>query len=868
MGSVQVTLPVGTALTNGALPQQPSPAGEVWALLKRKAWLILACTVVAIAAAIAYVVNATRVYEASTSLRIDVKEANLPEVFHTLSTGTEVVTEMEVLGSRTLVEDATRALSLQLRLVHPRGMTRASLIRDIRIGPNPKPGVYRLLRQPDGSRVIASRVVEKGPWALLGARWVLAGRTDTTGQVQLPDLAFTLTPAAIHVPEIEIVVRSFAQAVDDIVIDVSQANREGNVVTVRYRDTDRDLVWRVPNVIAQRFIERRQEGLEAEAGSTVKFLRTQIDTLSHQLASAEDAFRRFRERQQVVNPQEEGTQQVSRLVTLQSERGSIDAERLALARTMAEVRASAAHLKPGEPSPYRRLLAFPTLLRNQTATELLHSLATAEDQRTGLLARRTLEDPDVKVLSARIAAIEDQLRGIVETYLDGLTNQVASYDSTLKQFGSQLSQVPGRELEYARLDRQTKVLEQMYTLLQTRLKEAEIAQASHDPSVLVIDAAIPPIDPVKPRRKLVLLAGFMGGLLAGVGLAFAREYLDRSVHTRADVSAVTGLPVMGLIPRIEGSRNGVTLISEVKRIPARTASRPVRSRTVPEWKPPDPSPPVRGGWSLWPTPEAPPPPPRRVEPAAEAEPEPEPAGEPTGVPASIQLLLPVAGSPAVEAYGTLQTNLAFAREDRPVRTVVFTSPLPGDGKTTSAVNFAVSLAQRGQRVLLADGDLRRGLIHKIFETEREPGLADVLTGDAAWRNVIRAVDVGGGRALHFMPSGTPPAIPSATLQSDMLHALLVGLAEHYDAIVIDSPPINVVADAALLGVHADGVVIVARAGVTESAALGYAMEQLRRVHAPVLGVVLNDIDFRRDAAYDRAYQYYSYRQYHGATEGV
>jgi capsular exopolysaccharide synthesis family protein len=219
------------------------------------------------------------------------------------------------------------------------------------------------------------------------------------------------------------------------------------------------------------------------------------------------------------------------------------------------------------------------------------------------------------------------------------------------------------------------------------------------------------------------------------------------------------------------------------------------------------------------------------------------------------------GTAIAEAYGSLQTNLLYSQAGRPVRVVVFTSAEPGEGKTTSVVNLALSLTHRGSQVLLIDADLRRGTVHTVFEQVREPGFADVLQGKVSFEKACRSIQVDEGGVLHFLTSGTLPSNPSGLLASPSVKSLLASLRDRYEMIIIDSPPVNMMTDAALLGSSADGVIVVARAGMTHSDALGFALEQLGHVGARVLGAVLNDIDFRRDVTYDAAYRYYNYGQY-------
>src|SRR5262249_16595204 len=199
-----------------------------------------------------------------------------------------------------------------------------------------------------------------------------------------------------------------------------------------------------------------------------------------------------------------------------------------------------------------------------------------------------------------------------------------------------------------------------------------------------------------------------------------------------------------------------------------------------------------------------------------------------------------------EALGMLQTNIAFSLPDAAAKTLVFTSPLPGDGKTTTVVNLALSLAQRGIRVLLIDADVRRGVVHSVFGVAREPGLADVLRGAGQFEQVRRSITVDERGMMDYLATGKFSPGDYGLVASDAMRDLLARAREQYDLVIVDTPPVNIITDAAILAANADGVILVARVGVTQAPALRYAVEQLRHVRAVVLGVVLNDIDLRRD----------------------
>ncbi|MGW8266731.1 MAG: polysaccharide biosynthesis tyrosine autokinase, partial [Longimicrobiales bacterium] len=213
--------------------------------------------------------------------------------------------------------------------------------------------------------------------------------------------------------------------------------------------------------------------------------------------------------------------------------------------------------------------------------------------------------------------------------------------------------------------------------------------------------------------------------------------------------------------------------------------------------------------------------------------------------------------PAAEAYRNLRMNLMFmSTADDPIRSVLFTSPGPSEGKSTTALNFSVMLAQQGHRVLLLDADLRRPALHKALDILREPGLTNLLVGNAELREVIRPNVLPN---LDFLPSGPFPPNPSELLNSKAMERLLEALKGKYGHIILDSPPILAVTDSSVLGVLSDGVVVVLRSGETEQKAAERSVDQLRRIGVRIFGAVLNEVaSSTPEESYYLQY-YYSYR---------
>lgn len=807
---------------SGRGPVDLDHLARLLAVARRHLRLVVGVVVVVCAAGVVYTMRATPVYESEASIRIEKERPTLPglEVLETFTDGTEIGTEMTELASRTLAEEVTRTTALQLRLVEPHRVARALLIAAPQVDPRAPESNYVLRRAEDGRFIVRDRERDR-----------VLGTVAVGERVELPGVSFTLKPAAAEHEELVLEVGEFGEVVKGLrkAFDIERAPREANIILIRYRDTDRGLVRDVPNALLNHFLARRLHVSQTEARSTVEFLTDQLVTLSAQLEAAEDELRRFRESRQVVSPVAEAETQLKRLADLQARHNVVETERAALGALLQEVRhTDMGAPDPTAPSPYRRLIGFPTILRNPAAAELLRSLVTVENQRAELLVRRSLDDPDVRVFSNRIAELENQLKAIAETYHEGLSKEAESLDRTLAHFADLLETIPGREMEFARLQREAIVLSELYTLLRTRLKEAEIIEAVEDPSARVVDPAIVPTEPVRPRPLLNLLGALVAGLALGLAAAILREYQDRTIRTRADVETATNLPILGLVPRIQAS--------------AALAAEPGHIRRF------------RVQLERWGA---------RITGADEVE-------APTQSPQKAILFERTPELAAAQAaYDRLHTNISFARPDVPVRVLVTTSALPGDGKTTSTTNLALSLARTGRKVVLVDADLHRGASHALLGVKREPGLSNILIGSVDPLEAIHEVKLEGPGTLHLIPTGKLPPNPIQMLRSSRMAPLIERLRGEYDAVFIDSPPLNLLVDASVLGALADGVLLVARAGVTPTVALELAAEHLRRTHAPVIGTLLNDVDLLRDAVYDNAYLYYGSGRYaYGTTEGT
>jgi capsular exopolysaccharide synthesis family protein len=202
-------------------------------------------------------------------------------------------------------------------------------------------------------------------------------------------------------------------------------------------------------------------------------------------------------------------------------------------------------------------------------------------------------------------------------------------------------------------------------------------------------------------------------------------------------------------------------------------------------------------------------------------------------------------SPAAEAYRQLRTNILFSSLDRPLRTLLVTSTTPEEGKSTTLANLAVTLAQAGSSVILADCDLRRPSLHTLFGASQAPGLTNVLLAGGDFPLIETGIE-----GLQLLPAGPLPPNPAELVGSKRMTETMAQLRERADYVLFDSPPVIAVTDAAILATKVDAVLLVVRAGATKRDLAQRAKAQLEQVKAPLIGVVLNN------AKYDTSLHHY------------
>jgi capsular exopolysaccharide synthesis family protein len=331
---------------------------------------------------------------------------------------------------------------------------------------------------------------------------------------------------------------------------------------------------------------------------------------------------------------------------------------------------------------------------------------------------------------------------------------------------------------------------ELYEQLVKKVKEAGIVAGLKATNVSVIDPAGIPINPVEPRPVMNLALGMFVGLLGGAALCFLQENIDTRISTLNDVTDICALPALGVVPNLSNGHYGLNRIGQ---------------------------PPNRNGNH------------RRI----------------------ISLEQPE--SEMADAYRSVRTALLLSMAGTPPQVVLVTSPVPGDGKTTTGVNTAVVFAQKQQSVLLVDCDLRRADIHNCLNLPSNGGLSAALVGQDPRQFYITHPTLPN---LTILPAGKRPPMPPDLLDSVRMRELVAQWRQEFSQIILDAPPVIGLSDAVILATMADRVVMVVRAKQSRRQDLRHALEILANVDAHVGGAVINDFDVHRLGYYPSLYNKY------------
>jgi tyrosine-protein kinase Etk/Wzc len=390
-------------------------------------------------------------------------------------------------------------------------------------------------------------------------------------------------------------------------------------------------------------------------------------------------------------------------------------------------------------------------------------------------------------------------------------SKVVALQSSVEEYNSQMSLLPDKEVELARLERNYRINEKIHTMLVEKYEDSKIAVQARLANIRLLEESSIPSVPIKPNKKMNYLVGLVIGLALGVSLSLTFNALDTKIHTLDDMERFVDLPVFGTIPFIKVTEGDQAELSERVKVAQgkekdelEEAQMFVGSRLISHYAP---------------------------------------------------------KSPMAESYRTLRTNVIARKPADQSVVICITSSAPKEGKTTTIANLAITLAQTDAKTVLIDLDLRRPMIAKIFNADKNMGMSDYLIdSNLSIDKILKTTAIPN---LDIITSGYIPPNPSEILASTRMDVVLNELRKKYDYILLDAPPVIAVTDALILAKKADMMLLVVKIGQTEKDIAKRTKELMSNVGATIAGAIANGIEARKYyRGYSYYYYYYSYYYYY------
>lgn len=597
---------------------------------------------------------------------------------------------------------------------------------------------------------------------------------------------------------------------------------KSDIILIHAEVFDKNAAALIANKTADMLIERKLKARMGDADHAKKTIQEQLEVYRSKVAQSELKLREYKESHQITNLDQESTEIFKRITEAEVEYNNLltslhaSEERLKFVKN--KLNNTRADLVPSI-----------TTITSPWIQKLKDKLVDLQVQYTNLQVQNYSKNhPKMQELSQQIEETKKSLQEETlkiakgETTIDPLSQiqkdleEVSYLEAEIHTFKARenalrgvldgynliLLELPQKELELGQLIRDKDVADKIYTMLLEKYEAAKITAAEKVGNLRVIDPARPPQNPLFPNKKLNLIIGIFLGFMIGVGLSLIIEAFNISIRSEEDVEKHMKIPVLGNIPRI---KNSMAFIA-----------RKDRKSDYNQFAGFDPK--------------------------------------------LITALRP--NSPVSESFRTLRTNIQMSKTDQHVKTLLITSSLPQEGKSIITANLAITTAQLGLRTLLIDADLRKPMIHNLFQLNLEPGLTGLFVNRSkksrhnrddiskiTQRNpedeyipFIHETDI---KNLFITTSGKIPFNPSELLGSKRMVKSIEVLKKYFDILLFDMPPVNLVTDAAILAKEVDGVLFVIRSGKTRLDQVTRARKVLSRfVKSNRMGVIMNNVDVK------------------------
>ena len=584
---------------------------------------------------------------------------------------------------------------------------------------------------------------------------------------------------------------------------------ETKILDIRYRGSDPDQIKVVLNQIAAGYLKYSLLERQTNLRQGIQFIDEQLPGLQNQVDRLQAELQQFRQKYNFIDPDSQSSQISGRASAIEQQRLGLEqdlAKAQSYYQTLQQETGSLAALN--DAPVYQQLIGQLRQVETQIAAELTRfqpqslNVQVLTEQRQNLIP--VLRQEAQRVVGSKQAEAITQIQ-ILQVRSQVLAAAQAELDGSIKQ-------LPALARRYTDIQRELQIATEGLNRLLASRQTLQVQAAQTEIPWQLIEAPTRPQNPISPNVPRNLLLGLVAGSLLGIGTALLLEKLDDVYHSVEDLKEKTKIPLLGTLPYRQQAPDLTDETPEpgiLKHIQLKlnqSVLRPLRSRL------------------------------RQT-------------SQPYGYYGSYGF------SGFSEALRVLHTNLQFLSTDRPLRSIIISSALPGDGKSTVSINLAQTAMTLGQRVLLVDADMRRPQVHERMGLENLEGLSNFISSEipvkSLLQNPIPLVE------FSVLPSGSTPPDPAKLLASRKMQQLMRELEQSFDLIIYDTPPLLGLADASLLAPHTDGIVLVVGLGKTNRSALTQAIENLKQAKIPILGLVANGQ--RKDAF--SSYSDYTYRNY-------
>lgn len=572
------------------------------------------------------------------------------------------------------------------------------------------------------------------------------------------------------------------------------------LVEVAFKSQDRKLAKRVTDAVAREYMQLVIDSRTQSFVLVKEWLGKQLQQMADKVQASQKKLFEFGQKHDFYALEDKDNVIIQKYIELSGLLTKAQSERMAKEALYRQIK---------EQGPDAPLVTNNPLIMN-----LRQELAAQNAKVSGLTRTLLPGHPEMQTERASLSELRGRLRGEVRRLQKTIK---ADYEAAVKAENlltealrdqkSKLSKLQHNLVDFQILKRDAQTSEKLYKALLERMGETTVASTMVAGNVAVIDPPETPYEPYFPKPPVFFLLSGVLGLFLGVGLAFFAEYLDTSIKTTEEVERVVQLPSLGMVPLYLHGRKKV-------------ADRDLTGRFQ--------------SWLPWVNNRHTPVPLRELD----------------------LMMLKHPRSAMSEAIRHLRTSLMLSVSEGPPEVIVVTSPHPREGKSTIAVNLAIALAQDGRRVAILDCDLRKPRLHEVFQVDNYPGLASYLSGHCSMAEILQPTEVDN---LVFIPAGPAPPNPAELLNSQAYNNLLQQLRRDFQHLIIDTPPTLGFADARVLALQADGVLLVAKHQTTSKEAGRLARQHFSQINAKMLGMVLNQVgtrDLRRYAHYHKFYDSY------------